>query len=142
MRFTTAILAATTFALAPPVLAQSSGESAGGMSLELNLARDTENGCQVVFRGKNGSSDALSDVEWRIAVFNADAIFEALLALPLGAMPAGKTRILQYNLPFACADLSEIVVNEVAKCTLAAGGESDICLSADVSSRAEIGFGL
>jgi len=116
------------------------------ISLELNRATaSAEGGCQLVFFGHNGLDQDFEEVTWRLAVFGSDGVFRNLLGLPLGALSAGKRRIVQYNLPTACADLSEIIVNDVATCALAddTAEESDACLSQlTVSSRTDIAFGL
>lgn len=127
--------------LASVASAQDSAEET--ISLELNrISASPEGGCQVVFFGKNGLASDLDAVSWRLAVLDADGIFENLLALPLGRLPAGKRRIVQYNLPSACEDLSEIVVNDVATCEIG-GAKSDLCLSRlTVTSRTDIAFGL
>lgn len=126
--------------LATGAVAQDDG---GNISLELNkIDASPEGGCQVVFFGKNGLEDDLDDVTWRLAVLDADGVFKNLLALPLGSLNAGKRRIVQYSLPSACEDLSEIIVNDVAVCEIG-GAESDLCLTRlSVSSRTTIGFGL
>ena len=85
------------------------------------------------------------EVTWRLAVFGSDGVFRNLLALPLGSLSAGKRRVVQYNLPSNCAELSEIIVNDVASCVIAGGDadESDVCLSKlIVTSRTDIAFGL
>lgn len=127
--------------LATSAIAQDSNN--GKISLELNrTSASPEGGCQVVFFGKNGLSADLDDVSWRLAVLDSNGVFKNLLALPLGSLPAGKRRIVQYSLPSPCADLSEIIVNDVASCKI--GGEkSDLCLShLTVSSRTDIALGL
>ncbi|KIC47758.1 hypothetical protein [Tateyamaria sp. ANG-S1] len=116
------------------------------ISLELNRASaSSEGGCQVVFFGQNGLDQDFEEVTWRLAVFGADGVFRNLLALPLGSLSAGKRRVVQYNLPSACSELSEIIVNDVASCKLAGAPDatSDVCLSQlTVTTRTEIGFGL
>ncbi len=116
------------------------------ISLELNRATPSaEGGCQVIFFGKNGLDQDFKEVTWRLAVFGADGVFRNLLALPLGALSAGKRRVVQYNLPSACTDMSEIIVNDVASCVIdgAKNDESDVCLSQlTVTSRIDIAFGL
>jgi len=118
----------------------------GSMSLELNKATATAGGsCQLVFLGHNGMDKDFEEVTWRLAVFGADGVFRNLLALPLNALSAGKRRVVQFNLPYACTDLSDIIVNEVASCGLAGTEEDlgDACLSGlTVSTRTEIAFGL
>lgn len=119
-------------------------DNVGELTLELNRVGSTADGtCQVVFFGQNGLDRGLSAVTWRLAVFDADGIFNTLLSLPLGEMESGKRRILQYNLPSDCADISEIIVNDVAECTYDDGEEADVCLDdVVVSSRTSIAFGL
>lgn len=126
---------------ATQVAAQDAGNSS--ISLELNrISPSAEGGCQVVFFGKNGLGNMLDDVTWRLAVLNAEGVFDTLLALPLGSLPAGKRRIVQFNLPAACDNISEIIVNDVATCEIG-GQKSDLCLTnLTVSSRADIAFGL
>ena len=116
------------------------------ISLELNRATAApDGGCQVIFFGKNGLDENFKEVTWRLAVFGADGVFRNLLALPLGSLSAGKRRVVQYNLPSACSDLSEIIVNDVASCILYSSEDedNDICLSQlTVTSPIDIAFGL
>lgn len=116
------------------------------ISLELNRATaSSEGGCQLVFFGQNGLEQDFEEVTWRLAVFGSDGVFRNLLGLPLGALSAGKRRVVQYNLPTACSELSEIIVNDVASCALAgdSGTDSDACLTKlTVSTRTDIAFGL
>ena len=115
------------------------------ISLELNrISSTSEGGCQVTFFGQNGLDQDFEDVTWRLAVFDADGVFLNLLALPLGALSAGKRRVVQYNLPSACDTMSEIIVNDVSDCKLAGSDDdSPACLTQlVVSSRTDIAFGL
>lgn len=125
-------------------LAQSTTND-GTIELELNLASDTTDGtCQVVFFGRNGLDEGISEVTWRLAVFDDQGIFQTLLSLPMGALSVGKRRVVQYNLPTSCAKLSEIIVNDVASCKLAeAPDNSEVCLTnLAVSSKSTVAFGI
>ncbi|MEL6915911.1 MAG: hypothetical protein AAFP13_15560 [Pseudomonadota bacterium] len=137
-------LALTLTGLAATAQDATGAADAPTLALELNRATATAEGaCQVIFFGQNGLDQDFAEVEWRLAVFDAEGVFKNLLALPLGALGPGKRRVVQYNLPFACAELSDIIVNEVSKCTLASGGESEACLTdLTVTSRTDIAFGL
>lgn len=122
-------------------------DTASVISLELNRATaSSDGGCQVVFFGQNGLDKSLEEVTWRLAVFDAEGVFLNLLALPLGSLSAGKRRVVQYSLPAACTDLSEIIVNDVASCKIDGATEeeaTDLCLSSlNVTSRTDIAFGL
>lgn len=139
-------VSAVTLALFLPASTALAQDAAPTISLELNKATPTaDGGCQVIFFGKNGLDQDFEEVTWRLAVFGADGVFRNLLALPLGTLSAGKRRVVQYNLPSACTDLSEIIVNDVATCALGGGGEDtdDACLTKlTVTSRTDIAFGL
>lgn len=137
-------LTACSFALIFAGTSAIAQEATPGISLELNRATpSSEGGCQLVFFGQNGLDEDFEEVTWRLAVFGSDGVFRNLLGLPLGALSAGKRRVVQYNLPTACTDLSEIIVNDVASCALAGAGDSDACLTQlTVTSRTDIAFGL
>ncbi|GGE22473.1 hypothetical protein GCM10011360_08730 [Primorskyibacter flagellatus] len=116
-----------------------------GLVLELNRISEGGDGtCQMVFFGQNNLPDSLAEITLRLAVIDANGVFQNMLALPLGALDTGKRRFAQYNLPLACADISEIVVNDVATCKIAGSAEdSGACLSGlTVSSRTDIALGL
>ncbi len=144
--FAAGLSVALAASFAAPTAAQETADAAseGGITLELNRISDTASGgCALVFFGHNKLETGLSEVTWRLAVFGADGVFRNLLALPLGELSSGKRRVVQFNLPTACAELSEIIVNDVASCTLEGDTESDACLSdVTVSSRTDIAFGL
>lgn len=115
------------------------------LSIELNrIGATSEDVCQVVFVGRNGLDQALEEVTLRLAVFDGGGVFQNMLALPLGQLASNKRRIVQFNLPIACSNISEIVVNDLASCKLGeTSDDSDICQSKlAVSSRTDIAFGL
>lgn len=126
------------------VQAQDTAADSPTLLLELNRATaNDDGGCQVIFRGENGLAEDFADVAWRLAVFDAEGVFQTLLSLPLGALAPTHRRVVQYNLPYACENMSDIVVNDVTECTLAGGGESEACLRAlTVVTRTDIAFGL
>ena len=121
-------------------------EASGTIALELNKASPADDGgCQFAFFAANGLTDRFDDMTWRIALFDAEGGFMNLVALRFTDMIPGKRKILRFNLPQACSDLSEIIVNDVSACKVAGGGSdnSDACLSQlTVTSRADIAFGL
>lgn len=128
--------------VAAPVAAQDSPE----FSLELNNAADTgAGGCRLTYVATNRTGVDLSQAAYEVAVFNGSGIVSRILVLAFGALPEGKTRIVQFDISDQpCADTSRIVVNDMAECTLAEDGATgDFCLSTLVTaSRAQIQFGL
>lgn len=124
----------------------SSAQDATSFSLELNAAADTTAGsCRLTYVASNQSDVALDRTAYEVAVFDAEGTVTRLLVLEFGALIEGKTKILQFDLSeTACADISRIVVNDVAACTATAdGAESAVCLSGlAASSRTAIQFGI
>ena len=125
-----------------PVFAQN---TATDFFLELNSAAETETGdCRLTYVATNRTGTDLSQASYEVAVFNGDGIVSRILVLAFGALPEGKTRVVQFDIAGqSCTDTSRIVVNDVAACTLTDGGTGDFCLSAlTTSTRAAIQFGL
>lgn len=143
MRFTRlfSCLAATCVATTSvtPVLAQNETSE---FFLELNSAADTATGdCRLTYVATNRTAQSLSEASYEVAVFDANGIVTRILVLAFGALPEGKTRIVQFDIAGqSCKNTSRIVVNAVAAC-----GTDDpaICLDAlTTASRAPIQFGL
>lgn len=143
MRFTRlfSCLAATCVATTSvtPVLAQNETSE---FFLELNSAADTATGdCRLTYVATNRTAQSLSEASYEVAVFDANGIVTRILVLAFGALPEGKTRIVQFDIAGqSCENTSRIVVNAVAAC-----GTDDpaICLDAlTTASRAPIQFGL
>lgn len=116
------------------------------ISLELNNASSTTDaGCQLTFVITNQSETDLSQIAYQVGVFDAQGIVRRILVMEFGVLTSGKTKIALFNLADQkCSDISRIIVNDVAQCTLAENSEAaDFCLSGlSTKSRAEIDFGL
>jgi hypothetical protein len=138
--FTAAAVALSIVAV--PAAAQDAPE----FILELNNAADTDaGGCRLTYVATNRTGVALSQAAYEVAVFNGNGIVSRILVLAFGALPEGKTRIVQFDISDQqCADTSRIIVNDVAECTLAEDGATgDFCLTTlATASRAAIQFGL
>lgn len=121
------------------------GQAEGRLSLEINTAVQTDQGnCRLVFVAFNDTGVALERTEYEVAIFDAEGTVSRLLVLKIGALVAGKTRVLQFELPATeCSGISRIIVNDASACADARGASSDLCMSAlAASSRIGIGFGI
>jgi hypothetical protein len=124
-----------------PVTAQ----DADAFELDLNGAVDiAEGGCRLTYVATNLSDQEFERTAFQVGVFDAEGAVTRLLVLEFGALVAGKTKILQFDLAGSpCAAISRIVVNDVAACTLVGGATSDFCLKGLVAtSRTAIQFGI
>ena len=128
-----------------PVAALAQENAAPSFSLDLNNVADIDpSGCRLTYVAANGSDEDLSAVSYQVAVFDGQGVVTDLLVLEFGAMIAGKTNVVQFDLPNrGCADISRITVNQVAACGLADGTTADFCLTGlETSSRTVIQFGI
>ncbi len=113
-------------------------------SLELNNAANTDTGgCRLTYVATNRSGQDLSQTDYQVGVFDANGVVTRILVLGFGALTDGKTRIVLFDLADqSCTDISRIIVNDVAACSLADGQSADFCLSGlATSSRTDIQFG-
>jgi len=125
-----------------PVLAQNEAQD---FFLELNSAADTEAGdCRLTYVATNRTGVGLDQAAYEVAVFDGDGIVSRILVLAFGALPEGRTRVVQFDVAGqSCGNTSRILVNAVADCAPVDGSENDICISAlATASRAPIQFGL
>lgn len=125
-------------AFAAPAFAQD-----GSFNLELNAARDVNGGCRLTYVATNNTGVDLEKTSYEVAVFDKDGVVSRLLILEFGKLPKSKTKVVQFDLAEKpCAEISRLLVNNVAECT-STEGPYDRCMEAlSTSSRAEIEFGL
>lgn len=125
-----------------PAFAQ---DAAPALALELNGAADTAEGaCRLTYVANNGLTSPLEQTSFQMAVFDTSGAVTRLIVLDFGALTMGKTKVVQFDIPGqTCAQISRIVVNDVAQCTTTGGGVVDGCLAAlATASRSSIQFGL
>lgn len=115
----------------------------GEISLELNEASTVGTACQATLVAHNGFAKALSDFGLDIVVFDDAGGVSDMSALSLGALPAGKTRVLRFNIAKrGCDKVSAVLVNDVRSCK-GEGVDPASCLSSlKTSSRIDISLGL
>ena len=125
-----------------PVFAQNEATT---FLLELNSASDTAAGdCRLTYVATNQTEVGLDQAAYEVAVFDGAGIVTRILVLAFGALPEGKTRVVQFDIAGqSCENTSRIVVNDVAECVPSADGDAGTCLTAlNTSTRAPIQFGL
>ena len=115
----------------------------GNFVLELNNATEVDDSCRLTYVATNNTGIALSKTSYEVAIFDAEGGVSNLLVLEFGQLPIAKTKVVQFDLKGqSCANISRIVVNNLAECE-SADGSHDFCLSALItSSRNDIQFGV
>ncbi len=137
IRLVTGIGIATSMMLSSFAIAQENA-----FSLELNSARDNENGCRLTYVAKNKTGTKLDKTSYEVVVFDKDGGVSQFLILEFGKLPINKTKVVQFELNGQkCANISRLLINDVSDCE--AGGKAvQICLDAlKTKSRTSIDFG-
>ena len=139
----TAFAAVIGAAMAVSALPAAAQTDASTLSIELNNARDANNGCRLTYIAINGTGSVIDKSSYEIVVFDSDDRVQQFLILEFGRLPAGKTKVVEFD--FAnrgCAEISRILVNDVSECETN-GAAASICIdNLRTSTRTDIGFGL
>ena len=115
-------------------------ENAGNrIGLELNRLEKVGDGCRLSFVFRNGLSGTVEAMALELVLFDGEDRVAGLIAIDAGRLPAGKTRVRQFDFPAtACSGIARVLVNDVAACQ-GGGLAPGRCLEAiEVSSRAGI----
>lgn len=112
------------------------------LSLELNNMQSTDSGCRISFVAVNSMPSELQETSFEIVIFNAQSIVEDMLVLEFGRLPAGKTKVVQFDLAEkSCDGISRLLINDVAACT-GADLSPQVCLDAlSTSTKSQVIFG-
>ncbi|MEF2070129.1 hypothetical protein [Consotaella aegiceratis] len=123
--------------------AQDAPASKPSLSLELNAVRPSQTGCRLGFVVHNGLPGALERAAFEVVLFNKDGLIDRLLVLDFGALAQDKTKVREFDLKDTdCGTLSRVLLNDVAACEGADEADGGCMAALQVSSRAQVGFGL
>ena len=115
----------------------------GQFGLELNALQQSDTGCRITFLAENRLGSEIGKSSFELALFGAEGGIDRLVALDFGALPEGKSRVVQFELKqLACDDIGRVLVNDITACE---GGELTpaACLAALVpSTRTSASFGI
>ena len=92
-------------------------EAKAGLNVELNTMRQVGSACRVAFVIKSTLNAGISDLTFEIVLFGKDQSVISLLLIGAGQMPAGKTRVKQFDLKkTSCANIARVLLNDVSRC--------------------------
>lgn len=119
------------------LMAFSAAPAAEPVSVELNKLEPSNGACRAYMVTENGRDSALQSLKLDLVMFNADGVIAKRLAVELGPLPAGKTRVKAFDIDgVGCGDVSRILLNDVLSC----GGVSDCLSLVTVASRSDVAF--
>ena len=115
----------------------------GQFGLELNALQQSDTGCRITFLAENRLGSEIGKSSFELALFGAEGSIDRLVALDFGALPEGKSRVVQFELrQLACDEIGRVLVNDITACE---GGDLTpaTCLAALVpSTRTSASFGI
>jgi hypothetical protein len=111
-------------------------QAAPALGIELNRVLQVEGACRLTFLAENGLGTDLAQVVFETVLFTTDGAVERLTLLDLGALPAGRPRVREFDMAgLSCDGLGRVLINGVDTC---AGVEAGACAAAlGVRSRVD-----
>ncbi|WP_245292524.1 hypothetical protein [Rhizobium sp. 9140] len=101
-----------------PVSAQGTEAAAAGLSVELNDVATSERGCKLTFVAGNDLTQPLSKVSFEFVLFDQKGRVERMAVLDFRDLPAGKTKVRQFDLAGTkCDALGSLLINDAPVCT-------------------------
>jgi len=121
--------------------AQADQQDRPALSLDLNALEQVGPACRLVFVATNKTGVEISEMSLETVLFNRAGTVERFALFDFQALPQGKTRVRQFDLPESrCGDIGRVLINGVASCKGEAlkGNECMDHLELKSSSKTEI----
>ncbi len=113
-RIFSAALAAS-LAVAPAFAQEASAPK--GLSVELNELAASPKGCLFTFVAGNSFDQQISKVSFEFVLFNEKGTVERMVVLDFRELPAGKTKVRQFDLPGTrCETVKSLLINDAPVC--------------------------
>lgn len=123
-------------ALTPSMTAAQPAEK---IVLQLNEAASVGGSCRLTFVIRNELPDTVTALGLDLVMFDTSGGVSGYAAVDFGALPAGKTRVRQYDVAKGdCADLSRVLLNDIRACEIEARADRECLSMLALSSRSEI----
>lgn len=114
------------------------------LTIELNRVQQSQSGCRLSFMAVNKMGADLQTTALEIVFFDAEHIVSQMLLLDFGRLPSGKTKVVEFDLPQDCGQISRVLVNDIVECASAdeQNMTQDCFNGLRTSNRAAIEFGI
>lgn len=122
--------------------AQETG-TAPQLMLELNRLEQMKEACRATFVLSNDLGNAVGEIALELVLFNAAGLVEQMRSFDFGQVAAGKTVVRRFDLGGTkCPDISRVLVNGVAKCSVPGMDRSECGKALKTRNRTEAQFGM
>ena len=114
----------------------------GKLTVELNKFEEGDScGCRAFFLFRNRTDLTLEGFEMSLAILNTSGVIDRLLTIDAAPLPAARTTLKLFEIPeTGCADISEILLHELASCRPQNADEIDCFPMMDLVSRTSAGL--
>ena len=124
------LLSALMSAAAVSGAAAEEAAKAKGLTVELNALAGSQKGCLFTFVAANGFAQDVSKVSFEFVIFNHKGTVERLALLDFRDLPAGKSKVRQFDVPgIKCESVKNLLINDAPVCE-GEGIAKDVCMKA------------
>lgn len=103
-------------------------DASGNLTVEINELAPSEKGCKLTFVAGNGLAQELTKVSFEFVLFDEKGLVERMAVLDFRDLPAGKTKVRQFDLPGTkCESVKSLLINDAPVCT-GEGVAKDACM--------------
>jgi len=120
---------------------RSQENSQPSLSIDLNALEQVNQACRLVFVATNTTGKAIDEMTLETVLFDAAGTVNRFALFDFKALPNGKTRVRQFDLPDTqCGSVGRILINGAASCKGPSlqGSECIDYLNLKSSSKTEI----
>ena len=141
MTLRTLLLSALMSAAAVSGAAAEEAAAVKGLDVELNALASSQKGCLFTFVAANGLARDVSKVSFEFVIFNDKGTVERLALLDFRELPAGKSKVRQFDVPgIKCEGVKNLLINDAPVCQ-GEGVEKGRCMDGIVT-RSKAAAGL
>lgn len=102
--------------------------TSGNLTVEINELTPSEKGCKLTFVAGNALAQSLDKVSFEFVLFDEKGLVERMAVLDFRDLPAGKTKVRQFDLPGTkCESVKSLLINDAPVCT-GEGVAKDACM--------------
>ncbi|WP_438753451.1 hypothetical protein [Pararhizobium sp. O133] len=103
-------------------------DSSGNLTVEINELAPSDKGCKLTFVAGNGLAQGLTKVSFEFVLFDEKGLVERMAVLDFRDLPAGKTKVRQFDLPGTkCESVKSLLINDAPVCN-GEGVAKDACM--------------
>jgi hypothetical protein len=127
--------------LLPIAATPASAQQPRTLGIELNKLEPVANGCRAYLVFDNRTGSAFTEFKLDLVMFDGGGVIAKRMAVDPAPLPAEKTTVKLFDIQgVGCADLGQVLVNEVMACVDQSGARADCTKLIEATSRGAVAF--